>query len=203
MSSRRFLHTFSSLANKLNYKFLKPIYCDSTNLSDYYLTRFSTYKAISEKKMWNIWDYFNEDVDELLKLFKPVLDNIYKKYSGKKYIPGQKPFMSFEEFKKLCSDAGIMGNLGDKELGILFGMAMTTQIEQTVGTKKVEMNYTEFLVAFCRVCWNQPNLPEHEEMDDETKFLRKIDKALRKCFNLCSKNLKDNFKLPQEYNDVY
>jgi hypothetical protein len=48
------------------------------------------------------WDkYICEEVDIVLKAYLPILQAVYKKYSGKLCKPGQKPFMCVEEFNDL------------------------------------------------------------------------------------------------------
>jgi len=53
-------------------------------------------KYDSNRWRWDV--YICEDIDLTLKAHKAILDALYKKFSGKKTLPGYKPFMSLEEF---------------------------------------------------------------------------------------------------------
>jgi hypothetical protein len=57
----------------------------------------------SEEWRWDL--YICEEVDLVLKAYLPILQYIYKRYSGGKCKPGQKPYMSLDEFNELCISA--------------------------------------------------------------------------------------------------
>jgi hypothetical protein len=52
--------------------------------------------------------YICEEVDVVLKAYLPILKGVYHKFSGRKAKPGQKPFMSLEEFTDLCNTAELL-----------------------------------------------------------------------------------------------
>ena len=56
-----------------------------------------------------------------------MVDGIYKRYSGAKSKPGQKAFMSLEEFETLVEDAGFVNdNLVQRDIDICYNLAMIT-----------------------------------------------------------------------------
>ena len=57
----------------------------------------------------------------------PVLENIFKRYSGKKTLPGKKKFMCLEEFYTLCNTGNLFDdNFVDREAAVAFNLAMMT-----------------------------------------------------------------------------
>jgi len=74
------------------------------------------------------WDkYICEEVDLVYKAYTPLVEAIYKKYSGKAWKPGQKNFMSLEELQTLVEDLGLLNDqLVQREIDICFNLAMMT-----------------------------------------------------------------------------
>ena len=90
----------------------------------------------------------------------PVLDYLYKKYSGKKTLPGKKKFMCLEEFYTLCSQANLLDfNLVDREVAQAFGLSMMTQKDELFDRKIFEMNIYEFFEALGRVAEEYSAVP--------------------------------------------
>ena len=151
-----------------------------------------------DSNVWRLEECVTEDVDIILKTHKPILDNLYKRYSGKKTLPGQKPTMSSEEFRQLCIDGYLIPpNVPERELDFCFGLAMMIQIDEVYHRKHIEMSFIEFVEALCRISWHQPDLPLGEnDAADEPKLPRKLEKIFTRLISLCSKNLKETFVFP-------
>lgn len=63
----------------------------------------------SEK--WRLKKYFIEENDLLLKKYRPIFADIYKRNSRMKVKPGNKAFMCLAEFKSIIERIGIAGSL--------------------------------------------------------------------------------------------
>jgi hypothetical protein len=74
------------------------------------------------------WDrLICEEVDYVYKKYFRVFKQIYKKFSGKKAVPGKKPFMCLEEFQNICNYAGFINEeFVSREIDIFFNLSMMT-----------------------------------------------------------------------------
>jgi hypothetical protein len=148
--------------------------------------------GISLDNSWRMKSYITEEVDIVYKTHRPILENVFKRFSGKKSLPGQKPFMSVEEFKELCIKAGLLTTPNpERDLEVCFGAAMMVQVDEIYAKKHVEMNFVEFLEALARVS-------TFKEMTGEVDDIlpRKIESNLNLLIGLCSKTLRENFTFP-------
>ena len=158
--------------------------------------------------VWRQQEYLHETVDIVLKSYKPVIDTVYKLYSGKKSLPGQKAFMSIEEFRQLCIDSKIVNErIAARELDACFVLAMMVQVDELYEKKHVEMTYVEFLEALCRTCWyispdnvesEEVELSEFKKIGIHVELKEKIEKAMWNLFHLCPKALQDSFTFPNQ-----
>ena len=101
---------------------------------------------------WRIERYWNEDVDTVIKSYLPIFKGVYKKYSGAKALPGQRPFMSLEEFQKLIADAEMYNDkCAERDAILSYNYAMMTQVDELNSDRIFQMQFIEFLEAFARV----------------------------------------------------
>jgi NLR family CARD domain-containing protein 3 len=138
--------------------------------------------------------YMTEDTDYFLKTHKVIFDSLFKKYSGKKGTPGQKPFMSLEEFQTLCNDAGIVSeSFTTREIDVCYSQAMMTQIDILFKKRHLEMSYVEFLEAICRAAHlTKVDGFDHPSLRDQLVAI--VDKLL----SACPKSVADGFVKPTE-----
>lgn len=148
---------------------------------------------------WRFEYYAIEDVEIVIKTHLAVLKNIYQRYSGKKTPPGQKPFMCFEEFRNICSEAGLLlGGVNEREVDVIFCMSMMIQVDEVYKKRHIEMNFLEFVEAFCRVCWRMPDVEVDATEDywDEPGLPKKIEKAVGRLLRLCHRTVRESFVAP-------
>ena len=82
----------------------------------------------------------------------PVIENLYKKYSGKKTLPGKKKFMSMEELYQICSTANLFDdNFVDRDVALAFNLSMMTQKDELNDRRIFEMSSLEFFEALARI----------------------------------------------------
>jgi len=128
-------------------------------LANEHLSVMATY----DTNKWRFEKYLCEDVDLALKAHKPILEFVFSKYSGKKGLPGSKPFLALLEFRAICSDAEMVQNtFGTREIDLCYSQAMMTQVDEIYKKKHLEMNFVEFLEAISRVA-DTANLPKKGE----------------------------------------
>lgn len=118
---------------------------------------------------WRDTRYWNEECDSVLKKYKGVIDGVYGKYSGAKSLPGKKPFVSLDEFRKLCIDAGLLDDkFVERDLNICFCSALMTQVDELNTDKVIEMYWVEFIEAISRaaeICDLYPISMNEEEVN--------------------------------------
>lgn len=101
---------------------------------------------------WREERYWNEEVDTVYKSYLPIVQVLYKKYSGMKTKPGMKKFTCIEELQKLATDAAILNdNLVDRDIVVAFNLSMMTQVDELNSDRIFQMNFVEFLEAIARI----------------------------------------------------
>lgn len=178
----------------------------SRMLNEHLLPRLTTFNS----DRWRIETYMNEQVDLTLKAHKPILDSIYKRYSGRKTLPGYKPFMCLEEFRDLCNDSRLVNeNLVARDTDLVFSLAMMTRVDEVYKKDHLEMTYVEFLEALCRAI-DKASIPTPpEELDEEEQKLYpedpkslmldvKIRNAMKLLIKVCPVLLQGVFVFPTQ-----
>lgn len=69
-------------------------------LLDQHITPLSS-NSLFQSEEWRRVKYFVEENDMLIKKYRPIFTELYKKNSKLKVKPGNKPFMCLAEFKSL------------------------------------------------------------------------------------------------------
>ena len=76
----------------------------------------------------------------LIKKYRPIFTEIYKKNSKLKVKPGNKPFMCLAEFKSLFDRIGIAGTLiQERDIFIGFNCSMMTQVDEIENERFMRM----------------------------------------------------------------
>ena len=84
------------------------------------------FKKFDQQK-WREDNYWNEECDDVLKCYKPILETVYKTYSKKKVKPGQKAFMCLEEINEICKSANLYNeNFVERDAFLAFNLSMMT-----------------------------------------------------------------------------
>lgn len=100
---------------------------------------------------WRHERYWVEEVDIVLKSYAPIIRNLYKKYSSAK-IPGERPYMSLEEFKNLISTANMFNDYcGERDVVICLVNSLMTQVDELNSDRIFQIQFLEFLEAFARM----------------------------------------------------
>ena len=154
---------------------------------------------------WRNEEYLCEEVELVLRANIELLKALFKKYSGKYTLPGKKPFMSLEEFRTLCIDAGLVGdNFATREIDVCFSQAMSTQVDELFLKRHMEMNITEMFEALCRALdasGSYSGNPSKMNSIIQSKLSRKIEAAMAWLLKLCPTNFQDSYNFPSK--EVY
>ncbi|CAG9317234.1 unnamed protein product [Blepharisma stoltei] len=158
--------------------------------------------TLYDTNKWRLEKYVCEDVDLVLKAYKPILDAVYKRYSGKKALPGQKPFMSLEEFRALCNDANLQSStFAAREVDVCYSQSMMTQIDDLYQKRHLEMSFIEYIEAVSRAAYlaNLPKIGDEETVEgEEVPACKRIENAMGYLLRVCPQALKDTFVPPTE-----
>lgn len=134
---------------------------------------------------WRWSRYLCEDVDLVLKQYKPILDYVYNRFSGRKAKPHQKPYMSKEEWSDVCSFSNLINDqFPARETDLVYSLAMSIHIDELTQSKHMEMTFVEFLEAFARAC--EKACLNHS---DDQPLSVKIRNAIPALCKLCPKCL--------------
>ena len=156
---------------------------------------------------WRSQVYLTEDVDLVYKAHKPIIEAIFKKYSGRKSLPGQKYFMSIEEFRDLCRDAKFENEkCTNKEIDLAFILAVSVQVDEVNKKRHLEMNFVEFLEALARVCdvsgsCKKYPMGEKSQIEDlysprKDTLSEVVEEIMPNLLKLCPPTLRDSFVFP-------
>jgi hypothetical protein len=180
-------------------KQLKSILNAITLLFESYLL---PYMIQFDSNKWRVERYWNEDVELTFKAYKAILDAVYQRYSGRKSLPGQKPFVSVEEFRDLCNEASLVNDwFTSRDIELVYGLGMMTRVDEIFKKTHVEMKYVEFLEAIGRLCDMASYKGNLELTTEELKSLplsKKIQNIMPKLLQVCYKSLQISFVMPTE-----
>eukprot|EP00357_Protocruzia_adherens_P018951 CAMPEP_0115001676 /NCGR_PEP_ID=MMETSP0216-20121206/17531_1 /TAXON_ID=223996 /ORGANISM="Protocruzia adherens, Strain Boccale" /LENGTH=225 /DNA_ID=CAMNT_0002367083 /DNA_START=124 /DNA_END=802 /DNA_ORIENTATION=+ len=186
-------------------KFCKTKICDTPSdaveklFRDYLLTFMNQFNCHEFRKEY-LW---NEECDTVLKNYLPVLQNVYRRYSGRYTLPSHARFMSLEEFQQLMTDADLLDeNFVAREIDVSFALSMMTRVDELDTKKYIEMQFIEYIEAISRGASVNEGL-EDIAYNGSTPLWRKLeillgDRFLKSC---CDNNTKDTFELPISLTD--
>lgn len=158
-------------------------------------------------EIWRTSLYFCEEIDLVYKVHRDLLESVYKKFSGKKTLPGQKAFMSLEEFRELCRQVKMDETLTARDFDLNFVLSMMAQVDEVYKKRHLEMSFVEFLEAFARCC--EASGPVKKVVISEKDQIRRLSGRFNKAtlaeileqymhllLELCPASLKENFVFP-------
>ena len=136
-------------------KYFKTGICETQSQAVEYLMEKNIVQRLGDvsANKWRIERYLFGSVEKVLKSQMGLLRAIYGQYSTRKVKPGQKAFMSLEEFTEIIMKAEILNDkFTAREIGVAFNLAMMTQVQELDTDRQYQMLFIEFLEAISRVC---------------------------------------------------
>ncbi|CAD8099201.1 unnamed protein product [Paramecium primaurelia] len=152
---------------------------------------------------WRDDRYFNEQCDDCLKYFKPLLNQVYNRFSSKKVKPGQKKFMCLDELHEICGIAGLFDErFVDRDADLAFNLSMMLQIDELESDRIFQMSLIEFMEAIARIS-EKVSLPATPDMSWEQRQQQplhiKLERLLILIAQTCaSEEYKQQFGNPQK-----
>eukprot|EP00753_Platysulcus_tardus_P018514 PLAT6892.2.p1 GENE.PLAT6892.2~~PLAT6892.2.p1 ORF type:complete len:639 (-),score=187.45 PLAT6892.2:151-1980(-) len=90
--------------------------------------------------------------DAVFRRYLTALQDVYRRYSGKYTLPGERAWMSVEEFVALLEDAGLLdGDFTVSEAKYAFVLSQMTAVDEMQTDSHTRMVWLEFLEALARV----------------------------------------------------
>ena len=87
------------------------------------IPHFSSFKSSTFRKQV-LW---TEENDLVYKKYLPIVQEIYRKYSGRETLPGQRRFMCLDEFIDLVTACGLIDDtFGAREISVIYYLSMMT-----------------------------------------------------------------------------
>lgn len=145
-----------------------------------------------DQSSWRTDFYLVEDVDHVLKAYKPVLEAIFVKYSalGK----GSIDKMNLHEFRMFCNDAKLINeNFPLREIDMCFRQAMMTEIDEILDGDHLEMVYVEFIEALTRVAGQM-----FSKDSSLTSLSQKLEAIIPLALKVCPVNNLVVFEMPSK-----
>jgi hypothetical protein len=66
-----------------------------------------------------------------MKVYLPVFDHIFNRFSGKHKKPGEKNFMCVDEFEAFIYESGLINDsLAAREINSIFNLSMFSQVDE-------------------------------------------------------------------------
>ena len=138
---------------------------------------------------WRNTMFMTEEIDYLLRAYRPLLENVYKKYGAREIVPGQELSMSLSEFRRVCIEAKIVNSeFTSREIDMCFSKSMAIQSDYLNSTRHLEMNFYEFLEAISRAA---------NELSGEN-LKAKIESIMPNLLSICSEKFKQGFQYPND-----
>jgi hypothetical protein len=126
--------------------------------------------AATDSHIWRAKHCWTEEADLALKRQYRTAQKLFDKYSGKYAMPGAQKFMSPVEFTELIEQSGIVNDFFTfKEILPVWNLSMMTQKDEINSDKHLNMNFSEFTEAVCRIAFklSVPHILDDEVPDDD------------------------------------
>ena len=84
-----------------------------------------------DQQSWRSNRYWNEPCDNLYKAYAPLFTYLYNTFGGKHKKPGQKTFLTLDEFDNIIQTAGLVNDLlNSRDIPVCFNQAMMLQVNE-------------------------------------------------------------------------
>ncbi|CDW85738.1 UNKNOWN [Stylonychia lemnae] len=120
---------------------------------------------------WRTQRYWNEGCDNALKAFRPLLEWIYHKFGGTHKKPGEKTFMTVDEFENFINVANLCNDLlFQRDICVCFNLAMMTQVNEISKDRHLRASFIEFLEALARAV-DKASTTDYIQQQDQSQVL--------------------------------
>jgi hypothetical protein len=160
-----------------------------------------------EYHQWRKERYYNEQVDNFLKTFLPLLDALYLSWAKQKGPTKKDVWMVLDEFNALIQSFIDINEYPIRDNPYIFNQSLTLQVNEIYTDKHLNMLLPEFLEALCRAIDKASPMPPGENKDEWPLPRRQAQPLINKLENLLPlliklithpdyKTLKEKFPMP-------
>lgn len=139
---------------------------------------------LQDSHIWRKTKFWKEECDLAIKRQYRTFQKLFEKYGGKlsskTSVSSKNKTVSPTEFLELINDSGLLNdtgvaNLSAKDIVSLWNLSMMTQVDEISYDRHVNMNFTEFIEAICRVADELalPNPLEEKDAGEKPENLMK------------------------------
>ena len=162
---------------------------------------------VYEYHKWRKERYYNEQVDNFMKTFLPLLDALYLSWSKQKGPTKKDVWMDLDEFNSLIQNIVDINEYPIRDNPFIFNQSIKLQINEIYSDKHLNMMLPEFLEALSRTIDRASPIPPNENKEDwslerrqSQLLVNKLENVLPILINLIKgpefKNLKEKFPMP-------
>jgi len=162
-----------------------------------------------EYHKWRMERYYNEQVDNFLKAFLPILDGVYLSVARQKGPRKKDVWMELDEFNNFVQSIVDINEYPIRDNPYIFNQSINLQVNEIYTDKHLNMLLPEFLEALCRAVDKASPIPPGEAKDDWPIQKRQAQPLVKKLENILPlliklithpdlKLLRDKFPMPKK-----
>ena len=160
-----------------------------------------------EFHQWRKERYYNEQVDNFMKTFLPLLDALYLSWAKQKGPTKKDIWMVLDEFNSLIPNIVDIDEYSIRDNPFIFCQSIKLQVNEIYTDKHLNMMLPEFLEALSRTIDKASPFPPNESKEDWPMEKRKAQPLIKKLENVLPiliklitnpefKNVKEKFPMP-------
>jgi len=137
-----------------------------------------------EYHKWRKERYYNEQVDNFLKTFLPILDGLYLSVAKQKGPRKKDVWMLLDEFNNFVQSIVDINEYPIRDIPLIFNQSINLQINEIYTDKHINMLLPEFLEALCRAVDKASPIPPGETRDEWPMEKRQAQPLIKKLENI-------------------
>ena len=137
-----------------------------------------------EYHKWCKERYYNEQVDNFLKAFLPILDGVYLSVAKQKGPRKKDVWMLLDEFNGFIQSIVDINEYPIRDNPYIFNMSINLQVNEIYTDKHVTMFLPEFLEALCRAIDKASPIPPGDSKDEWPLEKRQAQPLVKKLENI-------------------
>ena len=137
-----------------------------------------------EYHKWCIERYYNEQVDNFIKAFLPILDGVYLSVAKQKGPRKKDVWMLLDEFNNFVQSIVDINEYPIRDNPYIFNQSISLQVNEIYTDKHVNMFLPEFLEALCRTVDKASPIPPGEPKEEWPMEKRQAQPLVKKLENI-------------------
>ena len=137
-----------------------------------------------EYHKWRKERYYNEQVDNFLKAFLPILDGVYLSVAKQKGPRKKDVWMVLDEFNNFIQSIVDINEYPIRDNPYIFNQSINLQVNEIYTDKHINMFLPEFLEALCRAVDKASPIPLGDSREDWPMEKRQAQPLVKKLENI-------------------